>query len=152
MRDLIWACLKGWIRARYPDVATMDAVDLQALLNTTSSSDWLLLDARTWAEFSCSHLPGAVPLHAGANQAEQTIERIAGSRNRPILVVCSVGVRSAKQARKLQRQGFRRVAHLEGGLFEWVNRGHTLEKQGQRTHLVHPFNRLWGLLLRPLQE
>jgi rhodanese-related sulfurtransferase len=137
---------------RYPDVATMNVVAVQTLLHTASSTSWLILDARSLDEFTVSHLPGAVPLDTGTTKTDGEIDKIAGSKNRPILVVCSVGLRSAKQALKLQSRGFMRVTHLEGGLFEWVNQGHSLVRQGKRVHEVHPYNLLWGLLLRPPHE
>lgn len=152
VRALIWVCLKCGIRMRYPDVATMDVAALQTLLDGPSSTGWLILDARTLAEFNFSHLSGAVPLDAGTTMTDGEIEEMAGSKNRPILVVCSVGVRSAKQALKLQRQGFLRVTHLEGGLFEWVNQGHRLVDQGDPVRKVHPYGRIWGLLLHPPHE
>lgn len=149
VRVLIWACLKGWIRIRYRNVARLDAVALQALLDTPSSTGWLILDARTHDEYAVSHLPGAVPLDTGTTKTDEEIEVIADSKTHPVLLVCSVGLRSAMQALKLKRSGFKRVAHLDGGLFEWVNRGHTLVSQGKCVHKVHPYNLLWGLLLRP---
>lgn len=136
----------------YRDVATMDVVAFQTLLDTASSTGWLILDARTHDEYAFSHLSGSVPLDTEITKGDGEIEEIAGSKSRPILVVCSVGLRSAKQASKLQSRGFMRVAHLEGGLFEWVNRGHRLVSQGKQVHKVHPYNLLWGLLLRSPPE
>ena len=148
LRTLIWSCLKGWIGIRFPHVSSMDAEQLKALLEQGSGTDLLILDVRSPAEFSCSHLPHAVSIESGLIQGIQDLEGVAGSRTRPILVYCSVGVRSAKAVLELQKRGFERVTHLEGGVFEWVNRGHSLVHQGQPTDKVHPYNRLWGLLLK----
>ena len=61
----------------------------------------------------------------------------------------AVGVRSAAVVKRLRQRGFRKAVNLEGGLFEWVNQGHQLVHEGLPTTLVHPFNRFWGLLLKP---
>jgi rhodanese-related sulfurtransferase len=126
----------------------MDADQLQAVLEQSSTTDLLILDVRSRAEFVCSHLPRAVAIELRSPQADQDIQEVAGSRKRPVLVYCSVGVRSAKMVMVLQNLGFEQVIHLDGGVFEWINRGHSLVCEGQATHKVHPFNRLWGFLLK----
>jgi len=51
--------------------------------------------------------------------------------------------------KRLRERGFQKAVNLEGGLFEWVNQGHQLVHEGLPTTLIHPYNRLWGLLLKP---
>jgi rhodanese-related sulfurtransferase len=130
----------------------MDTGRLQALLDDPEGADWLIVDARHHAEFATSHLPGAVPIAPAASTRKADIAAMADSRKRPVLVVCSVGVRSARLALELKRRGYEQVWHLDGGLFAWVNEGHSLLGQGRPTRLVHPYNRLWGLLLRSAQD
>jgi 3-mercaptopyruvate sulfurtransferase SseA len=62
---------------------------------------------------------------------------------------CSVGYRSAALAQQLQAMGCKKVFNLEGSLFEWVNQGYPVYQGEQVVKSVHPFNRLWGLLLNP---
>ncbi|MCP9772726.1 rhodanese-like domain-containing protein [Synechococcus sp. Tobar12-5m-g] len=106
----------------------------------------MILDARTAAECHVSGLPGAVRIADGGkipglgSLGEASLEK-------PIVVCCSVGLRSAAVVNRLQQLGFRRAVNLEGGLFEWVNHGHQLVHGDQATKRVHPFNRFWGLLL-----
>ncbi len=139
-------CLKRWIRLRHPAVTSITAEQLQRILAGDDREDWLILDARSPAEFACSHLPGAALIDTGG--------RIPGvgsmavlARDRPIVVCCSVGVRSAARVDELRRAGFTRALNLDGGLFQWVREGGRLIRQGAPTLLVHPYRRGWGWLL-----
>jgi rhodanese-related sulfurtransferase len=148
MKDFVWFWLKQWIRLRYPYTPFIHSDCLQQTLATQRPGDWLILDARTAAEFNVSCLPGAVRI---ADGGEIPVLGPLGQacRERPIVVCCSVGLRSAAVVNKLRQLGFRKAVNLEGGLFEWVNQGHQLVHEGRPTTLVHPFNRFWGLLLKP---
>ncbi len=148
MNGFMWFWLKLWIRLRYSSVPSIRPDQLHKILVEHQAGDWLILDARTAAEFKLSGLPGAVLLGDGEQiPVSGSLGRF--SKERPILVCCAVGVRSAAVVNRLRRRGFRKAVNLEGGLFEWVNQGHQLVHEGQPTTLVHPFNRFWGLLLKP---
>ncbi len=110
---LVFCCLKQWIRLRYPAVASIEAEQLERILAGDEAVDWLILDARTPAEFAFSHLGGAALVEADGLMA------VVGSittlpRDRPIVVCCSVGVRSAARVDQLRRAGFSRTFNLEG--------------------------------------
>lgn len=146
VQRVVFFCLKRWIRLRHPAVTAITPEQLQRILAGEERVDWLILDARSPAEFACSHLPGAALIGAGG--------RIVGvgsmaalARDRPIVVCCSVGVRSAARVEELRRAGFTRVVNLEGGLFQWALEGRSLIRQGEPTLLVHPYRPGWGWLL-----
>jgi predicted sulfurtransferase len=69
------------------------------------------------------------------------------SRDRLIVVYCSVGYRSADLVNKLREKGFTKVYNLEGSIFKWRNEGNKVYSGNQEVKLVHPFNRKWGELL-----
>ena len=71
-----------------------------------------LVDVREFAEFAAARLRGSqlIPL---AQVAELSIEI---DRNRPVVVVCRTGRRSAEAAAILCRLGFDDVRNLEGGI------------------------------------
>ena len=105
----------------------------------------LLLDVRTAAEFRVSHLRGArlVPYDSLATLRLPGIDRA-----RPVVVYCSVGVRSERMGERLHALGFARVHNLYGGLFEWVNQGHPVYNGPEATLRVHPYSALWGVWLK----
>lgn len=104
-----------------------------------------LLDARSFREFDVSHIPGAV----WAGDEDFSLDRLTGLANHaPIAVYCSVGYRSERIAEYLRRQGYTNVVNVYGGIFEWVNRGHSVvTPAGDVTEAVHAYSRLWGVWL-----
>ena len=79
----------------------------------------LVLDVRRPDEFVASHIPDAslVPLDTLASWA-------AGQpRDRPLVLVCRAGRRSATAAGQLAEAGFTDLAQIRGGLLAWESAG-----------------------------
>lgn len=79
----------------------------------------LLVDVRNRDEFAAARIPGSVlvplPFLAG---------RIADlPADRPVLLVCRSGNRSATAAAMLLRQGYEEVASVAGGIVAWYQAG-----------------------------
>jgi phage shock protein E len=74
-----------------------------------------LLDVRTPAEFAATHLPGA--LNVSVDALERRIAEI-GPKDRPVVVYCASGVRSAHAKQVLARHGFTTVRNL-GPMHAW---------------------------------
>jgi molybdopterin/thiamine biosynthesis adenylyltransferase/rhodanese-related sulfurtransferase len=79
--------------------------------------DYLLLDVREPDEHAKARLEGArlVPL----GELPARVGELAGWRERPVVVHCHKGGRSAKACRLLRDAGFRDVANLGGGIEAW---------------------------------
>jgi adenylyltransferase/sulfurtransferase len=79
--------------------------------------DYLLLDVREPDEHAKARLEGArlVPL----GELPARVEELAGWRERPVVVHCHKGGRSAKACRLLRDAGFLDVANLAGGIEAW---------------------------------
>lgn len=105
----------------------------------------LLLDVRTPAEFRVSHLKGARFVNADSLSTEQFADI---PRTGPIVVYCSVGVRSERLGERLHALGFQQVRNLYGGLFEWVNEGYAVYNAAGLTTNVHPYSAMWSPLLK----
>lgn len=108
--------------------------------------DYIILDAREMEEFAVSHLRDA--LYIGYKDLEKkTIEGL--DKSKPVLVYCSIGVRSEKIGEQLQNQGFEEVYNLYGSIFEWVNRGYPIyDSMGNQTKKIHGYNRFWGVWIK----
>jgi rhodanese-related sulfurtransferase len=82
----------------------------------------LLIDVREDYEYASGHLPNAVnrPLSSFANEARKL------PKDRPILLVCASGGRSAQAAEYLLALGFdgAKVGNLEGGTYGWMMAGY----------------------------
>ncbi|MEJ2720851.1 MAG: molybdopterin-synthase adenylyltransferase MoeB [bacterium] len=76
----------------------------------------LLLDVREPEEYSICHLGGMlVPL------AELSSRLSELDPSREIIVYCSTGARSASAVRFLRLAGFKKLRHLQGGIFAWAD-------------------------------
>lgn len=105
----------------------------------------LLLDVRTPAEYRVSHLRGARFVNA---DSIATAQFTGLDRRQPVVVYCSVGVRSERLGERLHALGFGNVRNLYGGLFEWVNEGYPVVDSAGSTTNVHPYSPLWSPWLR----
>ncbi len=96
----------------YKDISVTDA---KAMIESNPSL--LILDVRATQEYAQGHLKDAVniplsdlPLRTGELE-----------KNRPILVYCQSGNRSAQASSILVKAGFTSVYNMEGGLTAWIN-------------------------------
>jgi rhodanese-related sulfurtransferase len=135
-----WRLINAKIRADFPEVRRITTAELAAAL--AGSNKPVLLDVRTKAEFDVSHLEGAIRVEPGSDPAAISIPK-----DQAIVTYCSVGYRSAAFAKKLSEAGYRKVSNLEGSIFRWANENRPLVHEEQATNHVHPYNRLWGILL-----
>ena len=98
-----------------PPVAQVRATDLAARLAGTE--ELLLLDVREPEECVRASIAGAraIPLA----QIEARVTEIEAWRERPVVVHCHHGGRSAQACEALMRLGFQRVENLDGGIEAW---------------------------------
>ncbi len=144
-QELVWSTVLKDIRKRYPDVHQLSTDSLAAWLADDDRRQPLLIDAREPAEYEMSHLAGALQL-----DPETTDFRVFTDldKNTPIVVYCSVGYRSSKIADMLSAEGFSNVSNLEGSIFTWANEGRPIVRKDEPVKAVHPYNKIWGMLLK----
>tara|TARA_R110002051_G_scaffold181460_1_gene251020 strand:+ start:109740 stop:110228 length:489 start_codon:yes stop_codon:yes gene_type:complete len=110
-----------------------------------AAENYTLLDTRKKEEFEVSHLKNAI--WVGYHDFNLVNLNIT-DKNAPIVVYCSIGVRSENIGEKLIAEGFTNVTNLYGGIFEWVERDYPIfDMDGNTTTKVHTFNKYWGKLL-----
>lgn len=138
--------MKALVHERFPGVKHLTPSELAAWLADTNRVAPVLLDVRTRAEFDVSHLKGArwVDPEIKAAALLPTLPR-----DRPVVLYCSVGYRSADCATRLLRAGFTNVINLEGSLFQWANEGRPIESARPDKPQVHPYSERFGRLLKP---
>ena len=85
-----------------------------------------LLDVLTPGEFQQARLEGAKLIPIG-----QLLNRLPEvPKDRPILVYCAVGSRSAQVVNYLARQGYPEVYNLYGGIYSWAQNGYPILQGG----------------------
>ncbi|GAA4464972.1 hypothetical protein GCM10023093_16390 [Nemorincola caseinilytica] len=84
-----------------------------------------LLDVRTPEEYAEGHLVNSRNLDHTGGVLEQNAHTL--DKNRPVLVYCRSGKRSAAAATYLQQQGFKEVYNMKGGIQQWQSAGKPVE-------------------------
>ena len=143
---MFWSTTLKMIRAKFPQVAQLSTDSLHTWLEASEPAGRpLLLDVREKEEYGVSHLKDAV----SALTKEEALQALEGvAPDRPVVLYCSVGYRSSEMAGFLQKRGFRKVYNLEGSIFAWANEGRPVYRGDERVHEVHPYDRVWGKLLK----
>ena len=100
-----------------------DSISVQELAvmldaRARGESDFDLVDVREPEEYEIVHIAGA--LLVPQNGILSGIALSALSRDRDIVVHCKAGPRSAAVLAELQRRGYDRVRHVQGGILAWV--------------------------------
>lgn len=77
----------------------------------------LVLDVRTAEEFAGGHIVNA--RHISSDTLADSLDSIKKYREKPVIVCCEAGSRSAQAVKLLKAQGFTTVFNLRGGLAAW---------------------------------
>jgi rhodanese-related sulfurtransferase len=111
------------------------------------NSKYILLDSREPREYQVSHIPNALFVGYDYFKPEK-VSKLIKNRNTPIVVYCSIGVRSEQIGEKLQKMGYTNVYNLYGGIFEYKNKGgKVINTKNQETDSIHTFNKQWSIYL-----
>jgi rhodanese-related sulfurtransferase len=144
--ELTWAAVFARIEREWPEVRQMSGDELAALMGAPGDAAPVIVDVRARGEYDVSHLRGAVWAET-PRQIRAVLRGVPVSR--PVVLYCSVGVRSSQAAAGLIAEGHREVFNLRGSLFQWANEGRPLEREGAPVREVHPYDARWGRLLDP---
>lgn len=115
-------------------IREITAVELRALQDAGAP----VVDVREPDEFADGHLPGAVNIPRGLLEFEvdghpavnyATAEALS-HRERPVVLYCLSGGRSALAAEALKRLGFTSPVSLAGGILHWADAGHPVVSPG----------------------
>lgn len=103
-------------------VATVNEVlSLDAFLQKIQSDENVqILDVRTATEFEAGSIPNAMNINV---LTEDFTEAVANrlDKDKPVMVYCKVGGRSARAAKILEGLGFQEIYDLEGGYLNYKN-------------------------------
>lgn len=102
------------------EIMPWDLVEMQR-----SVPDLLILDVRERGEFDAAHIEGSLNVPRGILEAAcdydyaETEPELVAARERPVVVVCRSGNRSALAAWVMRLMGYQRVASLKLGIKGW---------------------------------
>ena len=111
-------------------------------LSVEETEEWLgegamLIDIREAIEIEeCGQIPGSIHMPRGSLEffADPALpyHRRELDKDRPMVLYCAIGGRSALAADLLQTMGYRRVSHLDGGIEAWEAAGRAVEKPPEK--------------------
>jgi rhodanese-related sulfurtransferase len=118
-------------RIEIREVTTHEVLHIQRIGNP-------IVDVREPEEFADGHIPGAVNIPLGRLEIEvhslpAAVEREGDThslRERPVVLYCLSGGRSARAAAALRRLGFSNPVSLAGGILAWTGDGHPVAVPG----------------------
>lgn len=131
VRDLIAAA-----RARIREIQPAELLELQR-------HGCPVVDVREPEEFAEGHIPGAVNIPRGLLEFEvdghpavnfETAEALS-HRERPVVLYCLSGGRSALAAEALLRLGFASPMSLDHGILGWADAGHAVATEASAPRL-----------------
>lgn len=102
------------------EISEMSPQELKQRLD--AGEDLAIIDVRERDEFVQGHLPGATFIPRG--YLELQIEQNEPDRDKPLVIYCAGGVRSALAARNLNEMGYTNTISLIGGFNGWKNAGY----------------------------
>ena len=113
---------------------TLPALHAQETLSPDAAARWIagqdevqVLDVRTLEEYKRGHLKDALRVTWGGEDFKAQARR-ALDKDKPVLVYCRSGRRSAAAAEVLEGMGFSKVRGLDGGILAWQKAGKAVTK------------------------
>lgn len=128
LRDFVEEALRH-VREISPEEAL---VHLEAARRVAPDA-WHFVDVREPDEYAAGHVPGARSSPRGFLEVRADLHHYKrdpwfASRERPLVLYCGGGHRSALAALTLAQMGFSRVVSLAGGWTAWTERGYPVER------------------------
>jgi len=104
-------------------------VDAAGFNRLTDDPGTIVVDMRNHYEYEVGHFDGAieVPSDTFREQLPMSAGMLKDSKESPIIMYCTGGIRCEKASAWLLHQGFTNVYHLEGGIIHYAN---TVREQG----------------------
>ena len=113
------------------------------LKNLQQKNKVVILDSRELVEFKVSHIEGAKLVGYNHFRLSSLPDNV--DKKTPIVVYCTLGVRSGVIANQLIENGYTDVKNLYGGISEWKNKDYIVIDSTQRmTENIHVYSKKWG--------
>jgi len=101
-------------------------VDHIAAMQLLNHKNALVLDVREQGEYDSGHILSSKLIPLG--KLKERLGELEKYRERPVVVVCRSGQRSASACAMLGKQGFAQAYNLNGGIIAWQKASLPLEK------------------------
>lgn len=106
------------IQKTYDEVELVTPEEMQDLMKMENVQ---LIDIRTPKEYESGYIDGFQNIDFMSDSFDEDIDKL--DKNKPVLVYCRSGRRTAKCAAKLVEKGFVKIYDLKGGITQWKYKG-----------------------------
>jgi molybdopterin/thiamine biosynthesis adenylyltransferase/rhodanese-related sulfurtransferase len=96
--------------------STITSAELKAKMD--AGDDFFLVDVREPAEYEIVKIPGSTLIPKGDIVSGAALSSLP--QDKPVILYCKTGVRSAEALAVLKNAGFRDATHVQGGVVGWV--------------------------------
>jgi adenylyltransferase/sulfurtransferase len=97
--------------------STITATELKDMLDAGKEIE--LVDVREPVEYEIVKLPGSVLIPKGDIMSGAALSSLP--QNKPLVLYCKTGIRSAEALAAVKAAGFRDAVHVQGGIVAWAN-------------------------------
>lgn len=125
--------LADLVRDALAEVREITPEEVRALLDRPDRGGYEIVDVREADEFAAGHVPGARHYPRGFLEVKADHEHakrdawLSAGRERPMILYCGGGNRSALAAQSLQRMGFTQLTSMAEGFTGWTKRAYPVE-------------------------
>lgn len=127
--------LMDFVKAAKSQITEIDSARLQAM--RAERPDLMIIDVRESSEHEQGHLEGAMLVPRGILEAAadfnypKRVQALVDARERPIVLYCATGGRSAMATVTLKQMGFKEVYNLVGGVTQWTAENRPLVREAR---------------------
>jgi rhodanese-related sulfurtransferase len=115
--------MSSTLTSRLRGYTQIDPADAVRIIN---HDDAAILDVREDKEIADGLILDSI--HIPLGKLGDRLDELANLREKPIIVSCRSGHRSATACARLRKEGFQTVYNLKGGVLAWQNAGLPLQK------------------------
>lgn len=108
--------LAAFILSRFLPAKGVENISSQEAQKLMKNKNCQFIDVRTPAEYKSNHRKPFknIPLSNIATRSKEL------NRDKEVVLVCQSGMRSAKAAKILRKQGFSKIYNVKGGMSAWI--------------------------------
>lgn len=125
--------LDDFVRDALAQIREIRPEEAARLLGQPNRDGWTFIDVREPDEFAAGRIPGARNVPRGFLEVKADLEHPKrdawlAERDRPLVLYCGGGNRSALAAKTLSEMGFSQVVSLAEGWTGWTKRNYPVER------------------------
>ena len=106
------------------EIKVVSTEEMQTLLEL---DDVQLVDVRSPKEYSEGYIEKSQNIDFNSPTFDKDITKL--DKEKPVVLYCKSGGRSAKCAKKMKEAGFVKIYDLEGGISKWKHKGFEIKKK-----------------------